>query len=471
VGVTEERGQVAEGHDEQLRRDVAAAARTPPGGWGSPALLLVGTLLLFVLTMGTGSSPARMAVIVGVLLFHEIGHWAGMRAFGYGDVRMFFIPFFGAAVSGRSEGVAPWKHGVVLVLGPLPGLALAAALGLSGAVADPLISQVAWVLVLVNGLNLLPFEPLDGGQLWRLAVFSRFAWLELATAVLSGLALVGIGVKLHTVPIAVLGGFLVMGVARRRRFLAAVAALRARFPAMSPRLAEASDAEMNALFDGAVSLAGAGLGKLTHARQVTSIAATARNVHARVTTSAPSAGQSVALLALGVGGIVLGAVAVGLITRRGVDVEPGWAPGAHEPLALGSTSDDGVVTLRHPASFHRDMKPSRPALTLVRRVAPGRAEALMWSTRPARAGETARSILDGLPEAGPALEEPTRCRGALGMEARWRKTVGGAAYEERDCAFVDGGRMHLAVVLMPADIAEAEAPVLREMVDAAETKP
>ncbi len=39
-----------------------------------------------------------------------------MRALGYRDVRMFFIPFLGGAVSGKASGVAPYKQ----AFGPMP---------------------------------------------------------------------------------------------------------------------------------------------------------------------------------------------------------------------------------------------------------------------------------------------------------------------------------------------------------------
>ncbi len=84
--------------------------------------VLVGSLVLFLLVGRGERSLGALAVLVGVLLFHELGHFAGMKAFGYRDVRMFFIPFFGAAVSGKRAGVAPWKEAVVLLLGPVPGV-------------------------------------------------------------------------------------------------------------------------------------------------------------------------------------------------------------------------------------------------------------------------------------------------------------------------------------------------------------
>jgi hypothetical protein len=74
-------------------------------------VLLVSLALFVLVRQQQSGSPRGLVILVGVLLFHELGHYAGMRLFGYRDVRMFFIPFFGAAVSGKRGGVARGKRG------------------------------------------------------------------------------------------------------------------------------------------------------------------------------------------------------------------------------------------------------------------------------------------------------------------------------------------------------------------------
>src|SRR5258706_5980780 len=86
--------------EEAQYQEAIALVRNPKQG--SSGLLLVLSLGAFVL-LQQDRRPTALLVLVGVLLFHELGHYLGMRAFGYGDVRMFFIPFFGAAVSGKSR--------------------------------------------------------------------------------------------------------------------------------------------------------------------------------------------------------------------------------------------------------------------------------------------------------------------------------------------------------------------------------
>lgn len=128
-------------------------------------IVLLGSLVLFVLSLAATGTWAQVAFITLAVFIHEAGHWLGMRVFGFRDVRMFFIPFFGAAVAGRRAGAAGWKEAIVLLLGPLPGLILGSVLLLIGSVwASPIVSQAAWVFLAINAFNLLPFVPLDGGH-------------------------------------------------------------------------------------------------------------------------------------------------------------------------------------------------------------------------------------------------------------------------------------------------------------------
>ena len=55
-----------------------------------------------------------------------------MRIFHYRNLRMFFIPLFGAAVTGRNWNVPGWKKALVSLAGPLPGIALGIFLGVAG---------------------------------------------------------------------------------------------------------------------------------------------------------------------------------------------------------------------------------------------------------------------------------------------------------------------------------------------------
>lgn len=185
-----------------------AAART----WLQSAFLLIVSIVIFAMAGIFENKPVDLVILIGVLLFHELGHYAGMRWFNYQDVRMFFIPFFGAAVAGKPRSVEGFKEAIVLLLGPLPGIVLGTVLGAVAIRAgNELLRSAAVLLVILNGFNLLPFMPLDGGRVLHLVLFSRNPYLEAAFRVLTGGLLAVIGLLIQAWFLALIGVSIVFG--------------------------------------------------------------------------------------------------------------------------------------------------------------------------------------------------------------------------------------------------------------------
>src|SRR5690606_30995372 len=121
---------------------------------------------------------------LAVVLLHELGHYAAMRATGYRDVRIFFVPFLAAATAGRQQGVTPLQEGVVLLAGPVPGIVLGTGLlPVALASGHELAFEAAAMLIAVNAFNLLPLGALDGGKLVALGAFRRWPAAERGFAV------------------------------------------------------------------------------------------------------------------------------------------------------------------------------------------------------------------------------------------------------------------------------------------------
>jgi hypothetical protein len=55
-----------------------------------------------------------------VLLTHELGHFIMMKAFGYKNVRMLFIPLMGAFVQGSKKQYSQKESFLVIAAGPFP---------------------------------------------------------------------------------------------------------------------------------------------------------------------------------------------------------------------------------------------------------------------------------------------------------------------------------------------------------------
>lgn len=163
-------------------------------GWGGAVIILLVTLAMFVGAGAQQWSMEYVAILVPVLFVHELGHYLAMRAFRYRNLRMFFIPFFGAAVSGQHYNVPGWKKVIVSLMGPVPGILLGATIGGAGLLFHmPILVKVSLVTLILNGFNLLPILPLDGGWVYHALLFCRHYWLDTAFRIVAALGLMALG--------------------------------------------------------------------------------------------------------------------------------------------------------------------------------------------------------------------------------------------------------------------------------------
>ena len=173
------------------------------GRWSNGAkwLLFFVTAAAAAASFGLGMDLGAVPTLVAVLLFHELGHFAAMRWAGYRDLKVFFLPFLGAAVSGRHEHPSAAQELLVLFAGPVPGLVLGLA-ALWGLPAGMPHAQ-AWhgaaaLAVTLNAFNLLPIHPLDGGKIFEILLLGRWPWLAFAGRVLGIVAFAGLALATHS---------------------------------------------------------------------------------------------------------------------------------------------------------------------------------------------------------------------------------------------------------------------------------
>ena len=191
--------------DSQLVDAVRKLEAGKRQNWISSALLLLVSGALFVAAGAANWSLQFAGMLLIVLFIHECGHYIFMKYFDYQNVKMFFIPLFGAAVSGRNYNVDGWQRIVVSLMGPLPGIGIGVVLGIFGIVQDQQWAiNAASLMVLLNGFNLVPALPLDGGWVMHALLFCRHPILDLAFRVLAILGML---------LLAALGGKILMYVA------------------------------------------------------------------------------------------------------------------------------------------------------------------------------------------------------------------------------------------------------------------
>lgn len=187
-------GEHAEHGDVLLEMNRQSSKRTHPV---VALLLFVVSVAAFIHFQQATMSLHMVGLLVGVVFFHELGHFLAMKIFKYRDVRMFFIPFFGAAVVGRKIGAPGWQQAIVSLAGPLPGIAVGVGLGIAGLMLHrPYYPEVSKMLLIINVLNLLPILPLDGGRFLQAVIFSRSPIMDVFFRGLGAAACIAFGLYL-----------------------------------------------------------------------------------------------------------------------------------------------------------------------------------------------------------------------------------------------------------------------------------
>ncbi|MDQ6712534.1 MAG: hypothetical protein M3Z28_05025 [Candidatus Dormibacteraeota bacterium] len=187
-------------HERVTGTEAATAeVRPPSGGRGISSGLRVGLVLMAVTGLLSLGGYALLfgatlgAMIMAILLIHELGHFAEARRTGLPVRLPFFIPFIGAAVTLRKVPGDAATHARIALAGPLIGTLAVAAACLAAAVTNSQsVILFAQLGALINLVNLIPMGILDGGSI--LAPISR--WISvfgmLLAILLSGwLTLVG----------------------------------------------------------------------------------------------------------------------------------------------------------------------------------------------------------------------------------------------------------------------------------------
>jgi Zn-dependent protease len=300
-------GRAASGDDPVLA-EVAAIQTASAGSWSGTLVLLVLSLLAFVAAGLTRDSwdLGFLITLVVVLLVHESGHWLAMRWSGYRNLRMFFIPFLGAAVSGQCFNVPGWRKVLVSLAGPLPGIVIGCVLAGWALTGDhPAVAKAALLTLILNGLNLLPILPLDGGWVAHHLVFARRPWLEVVFRGLAVVALLGAAIGLHDWVLGVLGVFMAIGLPLAARLARLTAELR-QGGAVPP-----SQDGQSIPSEAALAIAGrlrAAIPALSPRQTAQHVLAVFEAIHARP----PRLGGTLGLLSLHAAGIVLAVVGTGM---------------------------------------------------------------------------------------------------------------------------------------------------------------
>lgn len=165
--------------DERLLHAVLALGDATPRP-GSPRQFLFTAALFLILGAAWWGVDTVLHIAAAVAL-HELGHVFAMRLCGYKNVRMLFVPLFGGLATGEPRELDATRNTIVALAGPVVGLLTAVAAGFAAVLlpAPEVWLNYAMIALFLNGFNLLPLYPLDGGQVANETLFSRFPGVEL----------------------------------------------------------------------------------------------------------------------------------------------------------------------------------------------------------------------------------------------------------------------------------------------------
>jgi Zn-dependent protease len=176
-------------HCEKLAGKQAPAANRLRSALVTGALTYASFLYLF------GWQSA--AVLLALIFIHEAGHALAMRMVGQPVQGIYFVPFFGGVAVAGAPHRNQAERGFVALMGPGFSLITTAVFYLLWSMSDgdPLLGELVLASAILNGLNLAPVLPLDGGHVID-AILSR-ADPEVAAFLNFGALLAGIGASVY----------------------------------------------------------------------------------------------------------------------------------------------------------------------------------------------------------------------------------------------------------------------------------
>ena len=172
--------------------------------WSVTLFSLVAFILSFLILFS--DNIQFLVFLIFVLMIHELGHFFFMKLFRYTNIRMMFIPLMGAFVQGAKKVYSQKESFLVVLGGPIPGVII----GVIGAV-FAYQYQIDWLLelstvfILLNMINLLPLDPLDGGQLFRLLVKYDHDLFLMIFSLVSSFTLIAAGYFIDSWPLMLFG--------------------------------------------------------------------------------------------------------------------------------------------------------------------------------------------------------------------------------------------------------------------------
>jgi Zn-dependent protease len=174
----------------------------------NPLYLFFISILFFSFAGAFSSDKKYILMAVPVLFLHECGHLLAMKLFRYKNTRILFIPFLGALTTGKPQRSSRSKETLISLAGPVFGTLT----GLAFLAAFRFLHQEFWLQLaafsfILNGLNLLPIAPLDGGRVVETLITSCHPVLDIGYRILSILLFVAGAIRFQDYALGIMAYF------------------------------------------------------------------------------------------------------------------------------------------------------------------------------------------------------------------------------------------------------------------------
>ncbi|MBE9010359.1 peptidase M50, partial [Pseudanabaenaceae cyanobacterium LEGE 13415] len=109
--------------------------------------ILLVSFALFLFAYAQVFPVQKLLIFVIALLIHEGGHLFAMKAFGYQNTALLFVPFLGALATARKTDATLTQKFWVSLAGPLPGLIIGIALAIASQNSElpEWLSEASWI--------------------------------------------------------------------------------------------------------------------------------------------------------------------------------------------------------------------------------------------------------------------------------------------------------------------------------------
>lgn len=179
----------------------------PKSGLSVTIFSLVLFIMIFLVI--AGDQIKFILDLVIVLVIHEMGHFVMMKYFKYKNVRMLFVPLMGAFVQGTKSNYSQKESLLVTLMGPFPGVAFGTtAIWFAAEWQNEWLMGLGFMFLLLNIINLLPLDPLDGGQMFKMFMKSNHEQFLMIFALISSLLMIGVGFFFQSYIIMIFGFFM-----------------------------------------------------------------------------------------------------------------------------------------------------------------------------------------------------------------------------------------------------------------------